>query len=94
MLMFILYIMKTKNQNSVQRPFHLHVEYFFRKQYCLLAVMVLMSIAIIKSDGRFLGIMRDAYNHGYGMLGTYMREETVRTPLTVAMARVPAISSK
>lgn len=86
--------MKTKNQNKVERPFHLHVEYFFRKQYCLLLVMALMSVAIVKSDGKFLGVMRDAYNHGYGMIGAYLREEPVRTPLTVMIARIPGIASK
>jgi hypothetical protein len=86
--------MKSKNPNKLQRPFHLHVEYFFRKRYCMLAVMLLMGIAIVKSDGKFLGIMRDAYNHGYGMIGAYMREESVRTPLTVMVARIPAITSK
>jgi len=86
--------MKTNKENILKRPFHLHVEYFFRKQYCLLAVMALMSIAILKSDGKFLGMMRDAYNHGYGMIGAYLREEPVRTPLTVMIARIPGISSK
>jgi|KBSSwiStaDraftv2_1062776.scaffolds.fasta_scaffold1748054_1 hypothetical protein len=79
---------------ALTRPLHLQVEYFFRKRYCLLAVLLLMSVAIIKSDGKFLGIMRDAYNHGYGMIGAYLREEPVRTPLNVIVARVPAIASK
>jgi len=79
---------------ALKRPLHLHIEYFFRKPCCLIAVLMLMSVAIIKSDGKFLGMMRDAYNHGYGMIGAYMREETVRTPLTVAIARIPGITSK
>lgn len=78
----------------LQTPIHLRVEYFFRKRYCLLAVLALMSVAIIKSDGKFLGLMRDAYNHGYGMIGAYLREEPVRTPLNVVIARIPAIASK
>ena len=86
--------MKNKKKNILQRPFHLHVEYFFRKQYFLLAVLGLMGIALIKSDGRMLGMMRDAYNHGYGLIGVYLREETARTPLTFQVTRVPAISSK
>ena len=81
-------------EDVLKRPIHLHVEYFFRKPVCLLAVMVLMSLAIVKSDGKFLGIMRDAYNHGYGMIGAYLREEPVRTPLTLMVARIPGISSK
>jgi hypothetical protein len=92
--MFICNTMKTKNEKKPARPFHLHLEYFFRKQYCVLAVMVLLTVGIEKSDGRFLGVMRDAYNHGYGMIGAYMREETVRTPLTLMIARIPGITSK
>ena len=86
--------MKTNSKKKNQKPFHLHIEHFFRKQYCLLAVMALLSVAIVKSDGKFLGLMRDAYNHGYGLIGAYLREEPIRTPLTVTIARLPGIASK
>lgn len=85
---------KTKNPTIFTRPFHLHVEYFFRKRYCLLAVMALMGIAMLKSDGKFLGLMRDAYNHGYGMIGAYLREEPVRHELSISIARIPTTTSK
>lgn len=78
----------------LSRPLHLRIEYFFRKRYCLVVVMLLMAIAIVKSDGKFLGLMRDAYNHGYGMIGAYLREEPVRTPLNVVVARIPGIAAK
>ena len=78
----------------LRRPLHLRVEYFFRKRYCLIAVMVLMSAAMAKSDGKFLGIMRDAYSHGYSMVSAYLGEESTRSPLSVGIARIPAISSK
>lgn len=81
-------------QDVLTTPIHLRVEYFFRKRYCMYAVMLLMGVAIVKSDGKFMGIMRDAYNHGYGMIGAYLREEPVRTPLNVVIARIPAITSK
>ena len=77
-------------EDVLKRPVHLHIEYFFRKRVCLLAVMLLMGIAMVKSDGKFLGLMRDAYNHGYGMIGAYLREEPVRTPLTLMVARKTA----
>lgn len=86
--------MKTKNKNQIQRPFHLHVEYFFRHQAVLLAMLSLLAVAILKSDGKMLGLMRDAYNHGYGLIGVYLREETTRTPLTFQVARIPAVTSK
>ena len=82
--------MKTKTD----KPFHLHVEHFFRRQYCMYAVLALLGIAIIKSDGRMLGMMREAYAHGYGMIGVYLREETARIPITMQIARIPTISAK
>ncbi len=93
MLMFIC-TMKHKKQNIYNRPFHLHVEYFFRKRYCMLAVLALLGVAIIKSDGKMLGVMREAYAHGFGMIGAYLREETARTPITIEVARIPATAGK
>jgi len=86
--------MNVKTKNTLKRPFHLHLEYFFRKRYFLLSMLTLLGLAIIKSDGKMLGIVRDAYNHGYGLIGVYLREETTRTPLSVQIARIPAITSK
>jgi hypothetical protein len=80
--------------NSKNRPLHLHLEYFFRKQYCLLLVLGLLGVAIIKSDGKMLGLMRDAYNHGFGIIGAYLREETTRMPLTMQIAKVQTTSGK
>jgi hypothetical protein len=84
-----------KNKHTIKhKPFHLHLEYFFRKQYFIVAVLSLLSIAIIKSDGKMLGIMRDAYAQGYGLIGAYLREEVSRTPITVQIARIPTTASK
>ncbi len=83
--------MKTKKYHT--KPFHLHLEYFFRKQYCLLAVVGLMGIVLAKSDGKMLGIVRDAYAQGYGMVGQFMREETTKTPVTYeTVGRAPTTS--
>lgn len=87
--------MKTKNKHSPHhKPFHLHVEHFFRKQYCMYVVLALLSVAIVKSDGKMLGLMREAYAHGYGLIGAYLREETARTPITMQIARIPTTSAK
>ena len=82
-----MFICTMKTKKTLYRPFHLHVEYFFRKQYCIFAVMALLGIAIAKSDGKMLGVMRDAYARGFSVINEYMREETTRTPLTVVVAR-------
>jgi hypothetical protein len=85
--------MKTKNQN--QRPFHLHVEYFFRERYCLGIVLGLLLVAMIKTDGRVFGLVRQAYAQGFGIVGQYMREETARVPVTFDIAgRLPTMSGK
>ncbi|HSW98992.1 MAG TPA: hypothetical protein VLF71_04085 [Candidatus Saccharimonadales bacterium] len=88
--------MKTnKKQNKHERPLHLHLEYFFRKRYCLLAVMALMAAAVLKSDMRLMGIVRQAYADGFGLVGQYMREETTRVPVTFDIAgRLPTVSGR
>jgi hypothetical protein len=84
--------MKTKPKTK--KPFHLHVEHFFRMQACLGVVLGLFLVAIVKSDSKLMGMIREAYAEGYGLIGAYMREETVRTPVTVATIRSTNISSK
>jgi hypothetical protein len=77
-----------------KKPFHLHVENFFRMQACLGVVLGLFMVAIIKSDSKLMGMIREAYADGYGLIGSYMREETVRTPVTVATIRTTNTSSQ
>ena len=87
--------MKTKTTKQHNRPFHLHVEYFFRKQYCVAIVLGLMMLAAVKTDSRLFGLMRDAYAQGFGLVGQYMREETTRMPVTFNISgRLPTISGR
>jgi hypothetical protein len=86
--------MKTKINNN-HRPFHLHLEYFFRKQYCVLFMLGFLLLAVLKTDGKLVNAMRDAYAQGFGMVGQYMREETTRVPVTFNIAgRTPTYSGK
>jgi hypothetical protein len=78
----------------LKKPLHLRFEYFFRKRYCLLAVMALMSVAMVKSDGKFLGIMRDAYNHNYSIAGRHLREEPVHSLAHISVVRMPSVASR
>jgi len=85
-------IMKTKT-NILQKPLHLHLEHFFRKQYCMIAVIILVLFAVIKSDGRVLSLWRQAYAQGFGIVGQYMREETTRVPISFDIsAKLPTVS--
>jgi hypothetical protein len=88
--------MKTnKKQQKHVRPFHLHVEYFFRKQYCVMIVMAFMMFAVLKTEGRVLGLVRQAYAEGFGLVGQYMREETTRMPVTFNIAgKLPTVSGR
>lgn len=89
------FTMKTNTKKHHDRPFHLHLEYFFREQYCVLAAIALLMIAIIKTDGRVLSMMREAYAQGFGLVGQYMREETTRMPVSFDIAgRLPTISGR
>jgi len=84
-----------KNKNIQLKPLHLHLEHFFRKQYCLYSVLALMAVALIKTDARMIEMMRHAYTQGFGIVGQFMREETTRVPVTFDIsARVPTISGK
>jgi hypothetical protein len=87
---------KQKNKNTKHnRPFHLHVEYFFRERTLLLTAMALFLVAIAQSDGKAMGIMRDAYAEGFGMIGQYLREETARDPASIDIGtRMPTISGQ
>ena len=81
------------HKNKHTKPFHLHLEHFFRKRYCLLAVLALLVVAIVKADHKTFSLMREAYLHGYGLVGQYMREETTRVPITFEItARMPTHS--
>ncbi len=83
-----------KNKNN-QKPFHLHLEHFFRKQYCLVAMMLLMVLAVIRSDARLSQTLRQAYVQGFGIIGQFMREETTRVPVTFDIAgRLPTVSGR
>jgi hypothetical protein len=91
----VVQTMKNKNTKTDHRPFHLHVEYFFRRQYCVYIVLMLMVVAAIKSEGRLVGAVREAYAQGFGIVGQFMREETTRMPVTFDIAaRIPTTSSK
>jgi len=87
--------MKTKIRNKHHKPFHLHVEYFSRERYCLYAVLCLLFLATVKSGGRVIGVVRQTYTDGFGVVGQYMREETTRVPVTFDIAgRLPTVSGK
>lgn len=78
----------------LKNPLHLKVEYFFRKRFIVLGMMLLMAAALVKSDGRVLGILREAYNHGYGKVGTYLRNETVHRTHATTNVRIPVAASQ
>lgn len=86
--------MKTNSTLKPKKPLHLHIEHFSRMRVCLLIVISLLFVAIVKTDSKLLGVVRDAYAEGFGLVGTYMREETTRTPVTFNVLRSPTISGK
>jgi hypothetical protein len=88
--------MKTKKvKTKPNHPFHLHLEYFFRKQYCLLFMLGLLGMAALKTDAKVVGIVRQAYVQGFGIVGEYMREETTRAPISFNIgSRTPTYSGK
>ncbi|HUS26754.1 MAG TPA: hypothetical protein VMY99_05405 [Nevskiaceae bacterium] len=78
-----------------KKTIHQKVEHFFRSQACLYVVLGLLTVAILKTDSKLVGMMRDAYNQGFGLIGTYMREETTRMPVSFGITqRAPTISGR
>ena len=71
------------------------MEYFFRKQYCIVLMMIFLMIAVLKSDStKMVGIVHQAAQ-GFGIVGEHMREETTRVPVTFNIAgRIPTYSGK
>ena len=58
-------------------------------------MLVLLIVAMAKTDGRFFGMLRQAYAQGFGLVGQYMREETTRVPITFeTVAKLPTRSGK
>lgn len=88
-------IMKTNKQhNHRKKPFHLHVEHALRMPALVIGVVGFLMVAILKSDSKLMGMVREAYVEGYGTVGAYMREETVRTPATFGTIRTNTISGR
>lgn len=88
-------IMKTNTKSDHhKKPLHLHMEHFFRMRALLVVIVGLLMVTIARSDSKLLGMVREAYAQGYGIVGSYMREETVRTPLTLMVIRSNTISGK
>lgn len=54
-----------------------------------------MGVGMAKSDGKFLGIMRDAYVYSYEVVGSHLKEEPIRAAHGVAyVARITSVTSK
>lgn len=88
-------VMKKQIPNQKhKKPFHLHLEYFLRTRFILGLVLGLLGIAIVRADNKMLGLLHDAYGEGYGMIGAYLRNETVHPHMSVSIVRIPTISGQ
>jgi hypothetical protein len=83
-----------KNKNNTH-SIHQRVEHFFRSRACLAVVLAFMALAVLKTDGKLISMMRQAYGEGFGLIGMYMREETTRMPVSFGNGiRVTTISGR
>ena len=85
--------MKNKNKKHA-KPFHLHVEHFFRQQLVIYAVLALVGVGLLKADNKTMLAARHAYIEGAGAVGEFMREETTRMPVMVNLARITTNSGR
>lgn len=59
----------------------------------MLVSILVMLICLAKFDSHLLAVFRQAYNQGFGIIGTYMREgEMTRYPIDFGIARVQTTS--
>jgi hypothetical protein len=85
--------MKTNITND--HSIHQRVEHFFRSRACLLVILGFMALAVLKTDSKLIGMMREMYAQGFGMIGMYMREETARMPVNFGTnVRITTISGR
>jgi len=72
---------------------HLFVEQLLRHRAVLTLALFLMLIGVTSLDGRFRGMLQEAYTQGWGWIGTYMHHEhPMHTHSTTNLARIPTIS--
>lgn len=91
----LMFMCTMKTNTTPKKPLHLHVEHLMRHRIFVATILVFLTIAIFKTESKLLGTMKEAYAQGVGAVGSYMREETVRMPVTINMAgRIPTISGQ
>lgn len=83
-----------KNHIIDSHTVHQRIERIVHHRVALVAVMALMFVALAKFDSRIGTIFHQAYNQGFGWIGTYMHHEphTAHAHISVAISRTPTIS--
>jgi hypothetical protein len=80
--------------NTLKKPLHMHIEHISRMPILLAAVAGLFMVALLKSDSKTLGIVRQAYAERVEYVNSYMRQETVHGLTSVTASRPTVISGK
>lgn len=80
--------------NKTKKPIHLHIEHISRMPILLIAILGLFMIALLKSDSKTLGIIRQAYAERVEYVNSYMRQETVHGLTSVNTSRPTSISGQ
>jgi hypothetical protein len=76
------------------KTIHQRIEQIARHRVAIVAVMAFMFVALARFDARISTVMQQAYNQGFGWIGTYMHHEPhpMHAHLSVAITRIPTIS--
>lgn len=90
--------MKNKHKNIKQfikhRPFHLHLEYFFRLRVCLIVAAAIIGVAVAQADQDVLATVPHASAAGVGYVGSYLSEERLHPHSQVHVLRMPTVSGE
>jgi hypothetical protein len=83
---------KSKSKKHA-RPFHLHLESFFRLRVCLVLAAGLLMLALARSERDMLLAAPQAYAEGVSYVGSHLSEERLHPHHTLHILRPPTIAS-
>lgn len=82
-----------KTLQTTEQTVHQYIEQALRHRLAILIVTVSLVAAIVHFDSRFQRMAQQAYNQGFGWIGTYMHHEhPMHGRLELGINRIPTIS--
>ena len=84
---------KNNSKKKHKRPFHLHLEYFFRWRVSLVIAAGMLVLAFAHSDRDMLAAAPRATAEEVGYVGRHLNEERLHPHMALNILRPPTTSS-